>query len=62
MLPTYQGEELYLLIASSGDRYPIKKSNQPATSPLVGVKYDVAMFKRKFKDNNLDYIVSSRDR
>lgn len=57
----HQDEEIYLMIASSGDKYPIKKRDQPRTQPLVGVKHDVALFKRKFKDNSFDYIISSRD-
>lgn len=49
------------MIASSSDKFPIKKRDQPLTLPLVGVKHDVAMFKKKFKHHNLDHILSSRD-
>lgn len=49
------------MVASSSDRNQIK-TREPVkkTCPLVGVKYDLQMFKRKFYDKDPDYILSSR--
>ena len=49
------------MIASSSDQYPIKKRALPKTHSLVGVKHDIALFKKKFKDDNIDHILSSRE-
>lgn len=49
------------MVASSSDKLPIKKRDQLVAHPLVGVKHDIAMFKKRFKDYNLDHILSSRD-
>lgn len=49
------------MVASSSDRNQIKSRDpDKRTSPLIGVKYDLQMFKRKFYEKDPEYIMSSR--